>query len=772
MKRKMVSAAVAAAAAAMSGVAQAQVLEEIVVTAQKREQSMDDIGVAVTAFTGDDIQRLGVKQPIDLAGQTPGLSIGNALGSSNPAITVRGVGINDFNVNTNPGVAVYVDEIYQPIPASLSFGLFDIERVEVLKGPQGTLYGRNATGGAVSFVTNKPTEELDGYITAEFGDFDHKNVEAALGGPLGENVRARVSGFWTDRGEGFQNVVDPGTGNIIGDHGKIERSAVRAQLGADFGDNIDVLLAYTYGIDKSDSDLATITDSETIVPLCQYYGYLTTLQCNQFYYYTTFGGPAGGYNNVLLTDPSNPPVVDIESSAFNLTANFDFGASTLTSVTGLIDVDHSVENDFASVENIAQDIIYGGDMEQFSQEFRLTSNESELVDWIVGLYYSKTEQDNVSAIRQDVGIGFVTYLFGLSNFGDPIGAATTATQEQTSTGVFAHTEWNLSDRVRLTAAGRYSQDELSYDAAVLDISTGSVPGIQYPEMELFNILLPAEVRTGGVIAANSDRDNKENSFTWKVGLDYSFSDDVLLYGHASTGFKNHGFYGGLGPLSSQYTAYKPEEITAFEIGLKAGFADGAAQWNTAVFQYVLDDPQVIVSEDIGIGSPNDVLWNIKEAKGTGIETELTWLPSENLLLKLGASWLDAEVSDVTVTGKTLFAPLTEGAQTAYAPDLTVNGLVKLDISLGSGGIDSYVQVDFDYRDKALSFAGRPDTETTDRTLINARFAVVGADGRWEAALWGRNLTDEKWAGYAYQILGPMQMHQAPRTYGISLSYSL
>lgn len=734
-------------------------IEEIVVTAQKREQSLNDVPVAVTAFTGEDMKQLGQTQPIDLAGQTPGLSIGNALGSSNPAITVRGVGINDFNTNTNPGVAVYVDEIYQPIPASLSFGLFDMERVEVLKGPQGTLYGRNATGGAVSFVTRKPTDELDGHVSADVGNFGYTSIEAAFSGPLTERISGRLSGLRMNQSEGFQTVKDPAGGSDQGDHGKVDRSAVRGQLDFNLSDNVDLLLAYTYGVDTSDSPLPSMLDDGLAGAQYGTYGYA----------YTYWAGPTC-HNCVLMSDPSDPPQVDMESRAWNATLNWDLGFATLTSVTGGIDMDHLVENDFAGTELAAQNIAYGGNVKQISEEIRLTSNESEFVDWIVGLYYSKTEQDNRSDIDlTHSGFGVFSYWYGFSYYNDPIGAATVYDQSQESLGVFVHTEAHVNDQIRLTGAVRFSQDTLDYDAQVLDTSPDTVFSDQ-PLADLLNAFFLDGPRVNNVIAENSDHDNKENSITWKVGADYFIKEDTMIYASASSGFKNQGFYGGLGPFSSQYLPYKPESNLSFEAGFKSTMADGRLQLNGAAYKYILEDPQAIVSENIGLR--NDVMWNFGEAEGVGAELDMTWVPNENWTIKFGTSWLNSEVTDETVEGKDIFpgAELINGAPMAYAPEWTYNGVIRYDTPMKSNNF--FAQIDFDHRGDAQSFAGRMDTLMESRTLLNARMGVAEQDGQWELALWAKNLAETEWSGYSYQMLGSVEMHQAPRTFGVSFTFNI
>jgi len=769
MKRTLISTAVATAFAVGSTLisqAQAQVLEEIMVTAQKREQSLQDVGISVTAFTGTEVQKLGWEQPIDIASQTPGMSIGNSLGSSNPAITIRGVGINDFNVNTNPGVAVYVDEVYQPIPATLSFGLFDVERVEVLKGPQGTLYGRNATGGAVSFFSARPTDELEGYINADAGNYDYTNMEAAISGAFSDRVRGRVAGIWTQQGEGHQDVIEvtgdpwvPGNfRKLNNEHGEIDRYSARGQLEVDFTDTFTARLSATTGKDTSDSLLPSMPNQDTLL-------------ANQAAYYTYWGGPSC-YNCVLMDDINDRPEVDMESTVANLYLDWDLGFATLNSISGYLDMDHNIENDFAGTELPVQTLSYGGNVKQYSQELRLTSNEGELVDWILGLYYSKVEQDYQSALDQTLGLGFLTYLYGFNQLGEFIGATTKANQDQESVGAFVHTEWHLNEQWKLTVGARFSEDTLDYDAQVLDESQSSLS--DQPVADLFNLFLGPDpetgLRTGGVIAENSQNDNDETSFSWKLGLDYMPTDDLLLYGSLSTGYKNHGFYGGLGPLSSQYLPYDSEEILSGELGFKSTLADGALQFNGAVYAYQLDDPQVIVSEDIGIGSPNDVLWNVKESEAWGTELDINWVPTDRLLLRAGVSYLDSKMTDVSVTGKTLFFSLEEDEPSSYAPEWTYNGLVRYTFPV-SNTLNIYLQSDFDYRDDAQSFAGRTNTTLESRTLVNARAGLEAADGKWEVAVWGKNLTDEEWSGYSYQIVDTLHMDQSPVTYGVSLSYN-
>ncbi len=770
-RKKPVSLAVAGALTISANAAFSQgMLEEVVVTAQKRESAVSDLGLAVTAFTGDTMRALGMDQPVDLAAQTPGLVIQNTMGDGQPAVMIRGVGINDFNTNTNPGVAVYVDEVAKPIPAMLGFSLFDMDRVEVLKGPQGTLYGQNTTGGAVSFYTKQPTEELTGYIQGDVGDYDYGRLEAGISGPISDSVRYRLSGYLTKQDEGYQ--TDLITGD---DHGQVDRKGFRAQLAVDFSDNVDGLLSYTYGKDASESQVTRVADG---------------LEVYQAYYYTFFPGSQDdiGHYDILLG--ANESEFDNKSDALNLRINADLGAVTLTSVTGYDEMDHLNKNPFPGTELRIQNASYGGELESFSQEFRLANNEGDLVDWIVGLYYSKVEQDNSSKLDYSDGFGFLFYYYGLTTGLDDVVTDTAYTQELETMAVFAHTEWNLSDQFKLTVGARYAQDKLEYDVDtssptpacsgsfcdVIDLYYG-LTDYDSAFSTFLNISDGGVVdgpRQDGVFATAADSVD-EDSFTWRLALDWTPNDNTLLYASVSEGSKAHGFYGGVAVTSPAYDAYNPEELTAYELGFKLSLADSTLQLDGAVYYYDYQDQQLIVSFDPGIGLPNDNLTNIAESEVTGAELDLTWAPVEGLTTRFTAAWLDTELKDGTVSSPLPIFPGSEpveGEDLAFAPEFTFSGLVRYDFNI-SGNLGAFVQVDGDYVDNQLALAARRDTELDSRTVYNARFGLQGSDGTWEASIWGRNLGDEEYSTYRYVSLpGTFNNHiGAPRTYGLTLRYN-
>ena len=342
----------------------APVIDEIVVTALKRDQPLSDVGVSVTAFTGADLDELGLGEPADLAAQTPNLNANIVFGNSIPNMSIRGVGLNDYAVNNNPAVGVYADEVYLVSPAMLSFQLFDLDRVEVLKGPQGTLYGRNTTAGAINFVSRRPDDEFEAYIDLGYGNFDRTEVGAGLSGPLGEAVSARIV-FRADRqGRGHQR--NRATGRNVGE---VDRLAWRGMIRFQPLDAVDILAEWHAGRDESDTLLLKVDN-------------IFTPEDDAFFPGDPFGS-AGRRDTIM----------DVESDGGVLTAHWSPSAGvTFTSITAMEEFSrrHVEDRDGTSLNHL--DGTFANEIEQFSQEVRLTWESSELV-FIAGVIFATDEVD-------------------------------------------------------------------------------------------------------------------------------------------------------------------------------------------------------------------------------------------------------------------------------------------------------------------------------------------------------------------------------------------
>jgi outer membrane receptor protein involved in Fe transport len=334
-------------------------LEEITVTAQKREQNINEVGIAITAFDANLIKELALRQPIDVANQTTNFSV-NTLVTSIPNFTIRGVGVNDYAINQATSVGSYVDQVFISSPAMMLFQMFDTERVEVLKGPQGTLYGRNTTGGAVLFISKAPTEEFEASVDLELGNYGYYMVEGAISGSLSNSVTSRLA-FNTTQSDGYQKNLNTGE-----THGGLDRLSVRAILDWQATDNLDFRLKVHAGQDNSSLN--------------------------------SFNTPDSGSNDTstgTIDTIDGIPYRDNESTGISLIANWAFEAATLTSVTSYDELDRFEYGDTdGQVKDGRIDQVLMSDINQFTQELRLASNESDTFHWVAGLYYSRDEIDD------------------------------------------------------------------------------------------------------------------------------------------------------------------------------------------------------------------------------------------------------------------------------------------------------------------------------------------------------------------------------------------
>jgi iron complex outermembrane receptor protein len=708
--------------------AYAQVLEEVVVTAQKREQSIQDVGVAISALTGDDIADMRMGRPMDIAAQIPGLDIKSTLGNNNPVVTIRGVGLNDFSANNSPSAGLYVDGVYITSPAMMGFQLFDLERVEVLKGPQGTLFGRNTTAGAVNFHSQKPKADQESYVTLGYGRYDTYRIEGGVGISLSDYVTGRVAVQIEQRDGGYYD--NRFTGN--GEYGNIDRIAWRAMLNWDVNDDVGVLLKLHGGTDKSDSQANWKARG---------------IRCPEFDA-TGVSAPGCpddlGYADPFFNEPHTgewnfDPRLDVET--IGVSAKVDWAISedmSLTSLTAFQAFERFLEEDADGSPNSGFDIRYDNEVDQVSQEFLLTMDGWENVVWILGAFYAKDEIDSFP------GHGIASF----DAFGGDI--VLNYTQETTASAIFSHVEYQLSDAWKLTAGLRFTQEDKDYDAVELFLDADGTnlfgPGNT-----------PLDFGFGPVVASNLNFD--DDNVSGKLGLDYTPNEDILIYASYSRGFKSGGFAGTAVLGADGFIPYESETLSAFEVGLKATLMGGSAKWNSAVFFYDYEDMQLFT---LPPGGDFTRLDNAEEAEVKGFETEFEWLASDQLSLAFGLSTLSTENKD----------PGFSGLELPNSPELSYNGSASYHFPVAEG-LESEISLNFNYVDetyKAVENHRRSLAE--DYTLLNVRWSLV-AD-KWEVALWGRNITDEEYVVEIFDqadLIGDYIVYfGAPSDYGLSFTY--
>lgn len=723
--------AVALCTSQLATAQQVHIIEEVMVTAQKRTQSVQDIGIAVTAFTSQQMDELRLTQPVDLAAQTPGLDIKNTVGRSNPVITIRGVGLSDYNTNNSPAAAVHVDEVYLGSNGYLSFQMFDLERVEVLKGPQGTLFGRNTTAGSVNFITNKPSEEFEADLELSYGNYNTIEAKAAVSGALTNNLQGRIAvmrttadGYQDNLGTdgssaGFSRVpgVIPGVPLVKRDKdwGDTDVYAWRGSLAWQPSDSVDIGLSIHGSKDESEQIVYKMITPDLLGT-------------------PPVGDEFTSYSNVN-------PEIDAEQGGMNLRVDWDLGFATFTSLTGYEELERTQDEEDSSPLRLVDGVL-DDDLDQTSQEFRLTSTSDSDLLWVAGVSWIEDTVDFSKTLDA------TDLLLGL--------ATTTYVQEGEALAVFGQTEWQFTDTLRLTTGLRYTDEEKTFKGGTVeeDPYGTSVVGSQFPD-------LPIQANTR----------YETDDISGKVGLDWTPTDDLLFYVSASKGFKSGGFDGSTLLDLIATTPFGEEVLWAYEVGFKSTFLNNTLQLNGALFYYDFEDMQVEVLRELPGGITESFRTNAGKSELTGSELEAWWRPAQGWDIRAGIAYLDSEITKWDSADPAEAAAF-EGNQVPDAPELTYNAIIRYEWSMGSDLLMS-ASTDFNYNDDVFKTADNdPDFAAEDFLLWNARVALSSDSGSWTVAMWGKNLSDEVYETNRNNPIGWVNAtYGMPRTYGISLDYS-
>lgn len=696
-------------------------LEEVIVTAQKRAQSVQDIGVTVSAFSGEQVEDMNLSSPKDLAAFTPGLSTTNATSGGTPIFAIRGIGLDDFNVNNNSGVGVYIDDVFASSPALLSGQLFDVERVEVLKGPQGTLYGKNTTGGAINFISVKPSDDFEAYVTAGLGNWNTRKLTAAVSGPLSDTVRGRIAIDSEKSDQGWQKDIDTNR-----EFGRPDRFSVRGLLAFDINDRLSGLFNVHASQDKSIPESPQST-----------------------------GGPFAPAGFTIATnseDPRDVRVGDLNVSRDEsglgsaLTLNYEFDSLSLTSITSWDDYERKVTDNLDGDPFPTFDFFQDSEVSQYSQEFRLNSDTNEIFTWVAGLSVSKDEVKVRDA--SDTALPFGVHPSRALAKADYV-------QETESLGAFIHTETDLNEELHLSVGLRYSRDKRSFDGKSFDVDG--------------NILFGAP----GAVVAELNDSRTESDFSYRVGLDYDISETTLVYVNVATGYKTGIFYGSPALAAEVWGYTKPEEVFSYELGIKTDLLENSLRLNAAVFHYDYDDRQSLLlgqnDADIFIVT----LDNIPESEIDGAEIEIEWLPLDGLDVRLGAAYLDAKVvtAPTTLRGLRLSTPVKAGDTLSQAPKLSANLALAYRWDLND---QLYVRMFASYSrsDEQVGALADPSGVYGPISDASARLSVADQDDTWEISLWSKNLGDSRDKTYsaANFYAGAQFYRQKPRSYGVDFTY--
>ena len=723
-----------------------QVLEEVVVTAQKREQNIQDVGIAVTAFSGEQLEQLGVTNTTEITQQSPGLQ----LFTYTPSLVVfniRGVSQNNFIDTLEAPVAVYMDEAYVASLNGLGQQLFDMERVEVLRGPQGTLFGRNATGGVIHYLTNAPDEnELNGYIKGGIGEYNNYIAEGAVGGAIAPNFRARVAGRY-EKADGYTESIVDGVRDTNGKDG----FAIRASAQFDVNESVRVDAKVYY---SEDNDAPTG-------------GYVA---------YASKASRETGYG---ATPESTPIAGSVHKHANGLEGSLD---REVTSVTGKITWDVNDNLQFISITSymdIQKDYFEdagGGfipnfpfnpvaDTSQFTQELRLSGSQDRF-RWQVGGYYLDLEimgNDYVSG-------EFVTLL--------PEGRIDADWNlDSKNWSVFGQAEFDLSEQLTFTGGLRYSQDDKSYSLINTSRGEGLIDALSGefvpPDAELFNSAWLSSDLT----------EIDYGDFALRAQLDWRPNDDLLVFAAFNRGIKGGNFTTFFS--TPQDLAHDEEVLHSYEIGFKKTFPGMGMRLNATGFYYDYDDYQAF-----GLIAAFPEIRNT-DAEVYGGEVELAWSPMERLDLLAGVSFLESEIDRVPTVqsffGIILPSQQIEGNELPNAPAVSINFLARYAIPMASAGGEFALQIDGNYNsDQYLDVFNSAASKEQAYFVGNLRFSYTTADEKWTATAFVKNFTDTKHRLYlldlaAGDLFAPPdtppdgfgiieQVYAPPRWVGASVSY--
>lgn len=714
-------------------------LGEIVVTAQRRQQNVQDVPIAIAAVSGTQLKEAGVNDPRDLTLLVPSLSMQAGTAASTTSLFIRGVGIGDFNSNTTGAVGVYVDDVFMGANAGKLFNVFDSDGIEVLKGPQGTLYGRNTTAGAIRFSSRKPTEELTGDFSALYGRFNEVQLEGGIGGALVKDLlKVRISGLYHRNDGSTYNRV---TGHRVND---INLWAGRAIV--DFTPGPDALVRLSV------------------------HGGANTGGARQFQHrgqgVDFFGDPAFlpdgtptdgfGYadtdNDVWAGDYDVEGKERIYVFGGSLTGQFTFGGVQLTSISAFEQVNRSTLEDTDASPNQVITAYYEDRPRQFSQELRLQSVGEQAFNWIVGGYYFHDNLKTDSAF--DILRSLRDPSAPLGGF-DPVNSIGLLrypyTQKTDSYALFGQGDYKLTDRLTATLGLRYSHDRIGMKFASLFDAIGTViPTKAYSDITV--PLLDFDGRKGF------------SDLSWRAALNYKV-DDTMLYASFSKGYNSGGFAGGASTDALQMQPFRSEKLYAYEVGIKTDLLDRRLRFNASAFYYDYRDLQVFIFDLTG-PIPVQRKLNAGNARIYGLEAEVTARPMPAVELFGAMTVMDSKYKNFAALGGVSYS----GNQLVNAPEFSGAAGLRINVPL-AGGSAIKGNLDGTYTSSIYLF---PDNAASNkvkgRGLLNARLAWSAPGNRYEVAIWGRNLTNTKFITSLAPVITQDQInYNEPRTYGVQLS---
>ena len=749
-------------------------VQEIVVTANKREQSLNDVGLTVSALSSDMLKDRNITSLEDLTRAVPSFSYSETPGGI-PALSLRGVGYNETSLAAYPTVSLYLDEVPFPFPVLSKHANFDLERVEVLKGPQGTLFGQNATAGAVNFIAAKPTDEFRAGISLGYGRFNAVDEEAYVSGPLSDTISARLSQR-VEFADGWQkSSTRPGDRNG-GNHN------IMGRLLIDFhpSDDVKFLLNVNAWNDKTDSQAAQFIGLNVQNP-----GFLSPLVAA-----TPFAPP-----NIRAAD-WNAGLTERNNSLYQISLRGDLNLSddlTLTSLTAYTHYKQNEGNDFDGLPFSLVDYRRNdGKVRSFFQELRLANDPKSPFRWVLGVNYSRDKVDQE-----------YEYVFERASSGVLLGireAVYGANQKMRHAAVFVGTEFDLGSQFTLNGSARYTNSKqktvncgaeflgppfvignLFFDILVPFVFDPTFnrkyqAGDCYPINDLGRTINGVPAGNPGSFAGTL----KESNVSWRGGIDWKPERGKLFYFNVSKGFKSGNFPTTGAATFSQYLPATQESVLALEGGFKLALLDRKVRINGAVFNYSYKDKQLrtrALQLPFGL---LDVVRNVPKSTVTGVELEVNVYPTEGLTLSASGQYLDAKIDEFSGLDSAGVMRNFAGTRLPNTPKFESSFNVDYRFPI-SETIDGFVGAGVLHRSSTIGDIGGALVQPAfvpneqlyrikDYTLVDARFGFE--KGNWKATVWGKNIFNTYYWNSVYSSFDAVTRYTGrPATYGVTLAYN-
>jgi len=739
-------------------------VDTITVTARKREENLQTVPVAITAFTGDTLEKRGAVNIEQASRYAPNVTIGQGQGGSatNSEINIRGIGQNDFLITTDPGVGLYIDGVYYARATGTVLDFLDVERVEILRGPQGTLFGKNTIGGAINLIAKRPTDEFGGDIRFSAGRYSHYSVKGSVNLPLSDTLKSRHTIYYNTENGFVDRVL---AGDRLGDEEVIAGRSIVEWTPAE---NFNALLAFDISRRRGTSaerNLVVFDPTSGLTPLWQ----------------GLVGDPAGIAAPAIVngadrftSSGTGPNVDDHDIWGLSGTFEWDLGEVSIKSITAYrsLDAEFARDGDNSPVQYVETHNFV--DQSQFSQELQLSGQAFDsALSWLVGGYFFDESATDSNDVRLASGLfdafeglpapviflggppgtscadfGIVPGVVCAGGMGNPVNVGFDLDLDifneinTQSFALFTHDTLDLTDRLSVSAGLRWTYEEKEY------------------------FLDHRRVNSGASIIPPTTVGEDWNAFLPKVSIDFQATDEIFTYVSASRGFKSGGF-NGRPTTSAAVGSFDPEFVWAYEIGAKTELFDRRAVLNLSAFYYDYEDIQLTIISADTTGNLVLIVENAGTARTIGVEAEFQGRLSEYIRVDGSIGYLDAEYKNLNPG-----ATVTTANKLIRTPSITASLGASVDFPITNRWLGS-LRGDWSYR--GAHFNDAPNTPALEQeavSLFNARLSLTNEDDGWTFAVFGTNLSNEEYitAGTsAITSFGTVEAAIAsPRRWGVSV----